>query len=62
MLVDDHIQAIRLANENGIELSFENKYEKGKKAKGPRNWRKVNLQIVENAVANNYQSATLWSG
>lgn len=59
---DDNHTAHALADNNGITITYTDKYQKGCKAKGPRNWKKVNLKSVEVAIKNNQGSVNFWRG
>jgi len=55
-------EAHKIAIENNINIIYTDKYVKGCRAKGPRNWGKVNYKNVQEAIAKGYDSVNFWRG
>ncbi len=55
-------EAYNLAIQNNISIIYTDKYVKGCRAKGPRNWGKVNYKSVQYAIKKGYDSVNFWRG
>jgi len=59
---DYSIEAHQLAKNNNLEITYTDKYAKGCKAKGPRNWGKVNLDNAKAAIERKASTVNFWRG
>ena len=60
--VDKQRKLMKQAEGMGIKFIFKDKYDRGKKTIGPRNWRKVNIEELERAIENKENQVTLLRG
>jgi hypothetical protein len=57
---DEQNELIKKAKEAGIKIHYEDKFVKGKKARGPRMPRKENVANLTRALANGEKKVTVW--